>query len=295
MRLGSFFEIEVRVNLFFFVALAAAVFTGFLQKMVLIFLIILLHEAGHCAAARALGVRVERIDILPFGCAARMQSALSYSPLSEAAIALCGPAVNAALALIAVFLQYYAKIGMDFSWFVQANLLIGGFNLLPALPLDGGRALRAFLALKLGVERGTKIIAFSGRAIALGCFALGAYELAYGVFSPNPFLIGVLLGVYSFRTEKTAAYLPIKGMSDNAARLYRKGLLPVRHVAADGTITLGELAGRMLPGRYTMVTVVDGGNGGQLSEGELLSALIKFGPNARLKRALAAKKAGGIQ
>ncbi|MGI6168182.1 MAG: site-2 protease family protein [Christensenellales bacterium] len=294
MRLGTFFDIEVRVNIFFFVALGVALITGYLETLAMIFVVILLHEAGHCIAARALGVKVERMDILPFGCAAKMQSALAYSPLSEAAIALCGPAVNAALALVAVFLQHYVEIGVDLSWFVQVNLLIGGFNLLPALPLDGGRAVRAFLSHRLGVTRGAKIAVYLTRSIALGCLGLGVYELIQGIFLPNPFFIAGLLGVYSFRTEKAAAYLPVKSMSDNAARLYRKGYLPVRHVAVDGSMTLGELAGRMLPGRYTLVTVVDAG-GGLLSEGELVSALIKFGPHARIKRVIAAKAAGGIQ
>jgi Zn-dependent protease len=112
----------------------AAIYVG-------VFLIILLHECGHCIAARRCGVeRIESIILYPIGGAASM--AIPPRAGGEAVIALAGPAVN--VALMGVF-WLIGDCGEILSQIALANVCILLFNLIPAFPMDGGRVLRATL------------------------------------------------------------------------------------------------------------------------------------------------------
>lgn len=103
---------------------------------------LLLHEAAHLAAAHILGIRVESIELMPFGAAVRMENLWRIRAGQLAAVALAGPAMNLAILLSCAALAW-ARVLPD-AWAVlciKANASILLFNLLPALPLDGGRAL----------------------------------------------------------------------------------------------------------------------------------------------------------
>ena len=138
----------------------------------LLFASILAHELGHSVVARARGVPIAGIDLHLFGGVAKM-AAPPRSPSDEIAIALAGPAVSlliggAAIALNAALPQSLLV------WLGGANLMLGLFNLLPALPLDGGRVLRAMLAKRRGLFGGTRVAVTVSRVIAvlLGVAAL---------------------------------------------------------------------------------------------------------------------------
>lgn len=142
---------------------------------VLLFASILAHELGHSVVARARGVPIAGIDLHLFGGVAKM-AAPPRSPSDEIAIALAGPAVSLLLGGAALGLHAALPLSL-LMWLGGANLMLGLFNLLPALPLDGGRVLRALLAKRRGLYRGTKSAVTVSRVIAL---LLGVAALASG-------------------------------------------------------------------------------------------------------------------
>ncbi|MCS7152629.1 MAG: site-2 protease family protein [Bacteroidia bacterium] len=167
---------------------------------------VILHELGHALTAKALGIPTRDITMYPFGGVASV-SRIPDKPLQELAIALAGPLVN--FLLIGVFsvvlilagespewapdVLIYEGEGMPSlkAWLISLSFLNGIlaiFNLLPAFPMDGGRVLRALLAVKLPYIQATRIAALIGQGFAVIFILIGIYQ--------NPFLI--LIGFFVF-------------------------------------------------------------------------------------------------
>jgi stage IV sporulation protein FB len=126
------------------------------------------HEAAHLLAAHALGVSIVSLRLTPFGGAMAMENPYGLSPLRLAIVSAAGPVANALLLLTAGALAHWQMLSPGFALpLMQTNLLLLAFNLLPALPLDGGRIFYALLSLKFKRERALEIGILSGRAVAI--------------------------------------------------------------------------------------------------------------------------------
>jgi len=121
--------------------------------IVAVFTSVLIHEYAHCVVARRRGAVVEDILLLPIGGMSQLEK-MPEGAADELAIAIVGPLTSLGLAVLAVAggLVFGAHLWPPTlfagSWFARMawlNILLGAFNLLPALPMDGGRVLRAAL------------------------------------------------------------------------------------------------------------------------------------------------------
>lgn len=178
-RLGKAFGFPIEINLSFLLLLAFVfvAFGGFAGVVIvcLAFASVLLHELGHALVARRLGVRVSGIELGFFGGAAKMVE-LPRTANHELAIAAAGPAVSLALAGLGLGLGALTHVSL-LSWIGYTNLILAAFNLIPALPMDGGRILRAILTRKMDFVKATDVAVKVARVAAVA-FAL--FGLAYG-------------------------------------------------------------------------------------------------------------------
>ena len=159
----------------------------------LLFILVTLHELGHSFAARMYGVPVEQIVLSPIGGVAQLKR-MPDKPVQELVIAVAGPAVNILMAFLiaALGLAYgldimslttafsgseSATIAALISYIFISNLFLAAFNLIPAFPMDGGRILRALLAMRLNYSKATNIAAMIGRIVAI---LFGIYGLLNG-------------------------------------------------------------------------------------------------------------------
>lgn len=199
-RFGRVAGIELKVHASFalVVALGASQWGGFGLEgalfgavlTLLIFASVTLHELGHSLVALAFGIPVKDITLYPIGGVARL-GARPKTAWQEFLIAIAGPAVNVALVAVLGGLGLWA-FGYDAlfdasmraraetptvvtltAMLVTSNAVLALFNMVPALPMDGGRVLRAMLSGFVGQEKATQASAVIARLVAVGLFALG--------------------------------------------------------------------------------------------------------------------------
>jgi Zn-dependent protease/CBS domain-containing protein len=209
-KLGTFAGIVVNVHATFlllvaWVALAywveahsvAAVLDGIVFTL-LLFVCVVVHEFGHAFAARAYGIRTRDILLLPIGGVSHLER-IPSKPAQEFWVAVAGPATSAAIAVVlfvvavsAAAFQPVPAVGVAEGPMVErlmlVNILLAVFNMLPAFPMDGGRVLRALLAMRFDYAWATHIAAAVGQGLAL---LFGIIGLFY-----NPFLVFIALFVW---------------------------------------------------------------------------------------------------
>ncbi|MEJ2707431.1 MAG: site-2 protease family protein [Anaerolineales bacterium] len=221
IKLFRFKGIEVKVHLTFVLILIWAAYRwssgsgagwqGALFGVVatlLLFAAVTLHEFGHSFQALKYGVKVRDITLMPMGGLARMEE-IPEKPAQELRIALAGPLVNFAIAALLIglgaMLQIRSVISLDelarsigqISWngmlayLTMANLALGIFNLIPAYPMDGGRVLRALLAMRLDYGKATSIAIAVGQGLA---WLLGLWGVMNGNWTLVIIAIFVWLG-----------------------------------------------------------------------------------------------------
>jgi len=189
--------------------LTTAQTVGFSAYMAIIFFCVILHEYGHALAARRYGVKTLDIIISPIGGLARLER-LPKKAFEEFVVAFAGPLVNLVLVLILSLLGYLYW-GLDamisnlpiiteldtpirlFNAVIVLNVILFVFNLVPAFPMDGGRILRALLAVKLGRVRATKIASIIGQVLAVLFIVLAIY---LNVF------IWIFIGLFIFQMAR---------------------------------------------------------------------------------------------
>ncbi|NJL06147.1 MAG: site-2 protease family protein [Chloroflexaceae bacterium] len=214
-----------------------------------LFLCVLLHELGHSLAAQRLGIEVQQIMLLPLGGVALLSRTVTR-PLHELLIALAGPLVNVLLAILIgavlaatgnlLLLGSSAMVqGLNVAltwqtlllWLFEANILLVVFNMIPALPLDGGRVLRSVLAMATNFRRATRIAAVLGQGIAI---ALGLYALLGGNFFLLLIAVFIFLGAGQ---EQAASQAGVVLSSHRVSDAYNKHVL---------TLTIGDRVSNVL-------------------------------------------------
>ncbi len=163
-----------------------------------LFLCVLLHELGHALVARRVGVQMRGITLFIFGGVAEMTQE-PRTPRDEFLIAIGGPIVTIALALLfllAGLAPWIDAVAGVISYLFIVNLVLLGFNAIPAFPLDGGRVLRAALwHLKGSLRRATRISSRIGAGFAVALMVFAVLHLVTGNFIGAMwwFLIGMFL------------------------------------------------------------------------------------------------------
>lgn len=142
---------RIEIHLLTPLLLFFALLYNFGSTLLLTYLIVLIHEMAHVVTALKLGVKPEKIVILPFGVTMQLQSYNIKCPKDEMKIAIAGPISNIIMGLISLGLFRYGLLSLELTqYLVTANCAIALINIVPALPLDGGRILRASLTESFG-------------------------------------------------------------------------------------------------------------------------------------------------
>ena len=209
---------------------------------------VLLHECGHCVMAYAFGARIEGITLSPVGGTAFLRGNEQLTGLQSLLIALSGPLVSTALAALCCFLAGILPLYAEpIRQLACINGLLCLFNLLPALPLDGGRALCA-LAQGKRTERMIQRL-----TVRIGIL-LGGFLIFLGILLPllgqklnlTLLLSGGAVAVGALREKKALPLESMRRVSGRIGLLNRSRVLPVCHFAVMEGVSREEVL-RQLP------------------------------------------------
>lgn len=298
VKIGSIAGTAVRIHITFLLFLIWIFAAGWaaggaeaawdsLLFVVLLFACVLAHEFGHIFTARAFGVATPDVTLLPIGGVARLEH-IPEKPSEEFLVAIAGPLVNVAIAAVLIAVgpthlstQHFAALESPnvsiIDRLAEVNLFLAVFNMIPAFPMDGGRVLRALLAIRLGHVRATEVAATIGQWTA---FALGFLGLFY-----NPMLIFIAIFVY-LAAASEAQVVSLQAMSRDvpvsaAMMTAFATLTPDEHIDA-AVETLLRTSQSEFP-----VIDADQRLVGLLGRGEIIGALRQLGPNAEVGTTMA--------
>lgn len=177
---------------FFLIFFGAGAYYGNLSTIILLWLALLLHEIAHLLFAELFGYRVQEFKLTPLGGCMVIDTLMAVHPVAEFVIAAAGPFANL---LMVGCVQYLVLLGLKNPWldnWGHWNWLLGAINLIPAVPLDGGRLLHALLKKSLPVETGTTVMKTIGRFVAGFMVTLGAVRSLTG----RPGILFILIGIF---------------------------------------------------------------------------------------------------
>ncbi|MHB1134164.1 MAG: site-2 protease family protein [Chloroflexota bacterium] len=298
-RIGSFAGIDVLVHATFlliilWVGLSAwaqdGTFAGVASGIAFILALfgtVVVHEFGHALVARRYGIKTRDITLWPIGGVATLER-MPDKPTQEFWVALAGPVVSGGIALVLfVWLQTTREIvplerltvavGPFLQRLMIANVILAVFNILPAFPMDGGRVLRAFLAMRMDYARATRAAATVGQAMALLFGFVGLVA--------NPFLLFVALFVWIAAAQESAAVQTRSALSGVPV----SSAMTTRFRALGRHDTLRRAVELVLEGAQQDFPVVeDGSVVGVLTRDELLVALGQGGEGATVASAMQA-------
>jgi Zn-dependent protease/CBS domain-containing protein len=246
--------------------------------IVLIFLCVLLHELGHVFAARYYGVPTSDVTLWPFGGIASMER-MPDKPGQELVVALAGPAVNV---VIAAGLLLWLGPRLDPANLTQienpavsmaakvagANIILVLFNMIPAFPMDGGRVLRAVLAMRMGNARATELAATIGQGFAVVFGILGIFY--------NPMLI--IIAVFIFLAASgEAAQAQLRAVAQGT--LVSDAMI-TEFQSLGTNATVNDAADALIRTTQTEFPIVDGSGKlrGVLTRDAMIKALKERGP-----------------
>jgi Zn-dependent protease/CBS domain-containing protein len=244
-----------------------------------LFVSVLLHELGHALVARRQGTPTSEIVLYPFGGVSRLEGL--GSSRQEFWTSLAGPSVNLVIAI-----GIYAGLQATGHWvapekliqgdlnllerLMAANVVLALFNLVPAFPMDGGRVLRALLARRLGMVRGTVVASSIGQALAI---LLGLAGLIMGNF----ILMFIAFFVFISASQEVIVQRSIALMQGQRVR----DAMVTRFETLAHADTLGQAADLLLASSQHDFPVVAGSDVvGLLTRADLVRGLADHGPRA---------------
>lgn len=260
--------------------------------ILLIFACVVAHEFGHILTARNFGVKTPEVTLLPIGGVANMER-IPEDPWQELLIAIAGPMVNVVIAGLLIVVGGFAvadlkSIDLEKASLVQrlafVNISLVVFNMIPAFPMDGGRVLRALLAMRLGPQRATEIAAKLGQLFAFLFVAAGMFL--------SPMLIFIGLFIYIAAVSELQA---------SALRWFAHGLTvsegmerTVRSLSAKAL--LSEAVEALLASSQRAFPVVDAMKMpvGLFDRDDLLRGLKEKGPDASVSEVMRKPAVTGV-
>ncbi len=233
--------------------------TGLAPALIAVILSILLHEAAHALAARAAGVMVKELLLTPFGGALRIEGLWGYRPMQVVLVALAGPVMSLLVMTATAALAYTGVVppAAAGDW-VRVNFALAAFNLLPALPLDGGSVLAAALSARMSAAKALKVGVALGQALGGALLLLAAWQFAAARKVNLTIVLCALYLLMSGPSERCAADgAALLSLLGRREELQSEGMMPLDWLAAGRDVRCEDALRRLRARRVHRIAVYD--------------------------------------
>lgn len=290
MKLSISFGIgrfRVEVSYLILVFLLAAMITKTAGSYLLTFLFIIIHEAAHIITALLSGAGVYNIRFLPVGLNAVIDDGVC-SRRQRVAIYSAGPFMSFLLAVIfSIIIIVLESNSPVLKMGAYINFYLCGFNLLPILPLDGGKLAMELLSARLGVFKAGKGLHFLTVILSISIILTGIISFCNTGKNISLLIIGLyILFCIKVNREETA-FMNIKNFIFRKTRVMRKGIYPVREIVVLKSVKLSEVIKAMdYVDRFHIINVLDDDFKviKVMTEQEVLDAIIGSTPDTTFEK-----------
>lgn len=232
-------------------AVVLAWLCGSLHTFLITYISLLLHEGVHLFCIFRKKILIRKITLEPFGICMQTEQQLPES----LGVYLFAPLWN--LALAGGIWLWHQKIPLPYGgdWFF-ANLLLGIFNLMPCLPMDGGRALQLYLSRKKGTDFAQKQLQMLSLSLASFLIAAGLWLMWYTKYNISLIVIGIFL-LYTALSHNPQTHE--NNILNRFNRSDPENTLPVCYLAADRNCPARKVIQKFRGDRYYIVNVLQNG------------------------------------
>ncbi len=273
---------DLYVSLWTGVLLLFCALVGSFRWLMLSYAVLAVHELAHYVVAKRLKIACRGLVIQPFGVTLRLMDNRVSEPFYEVILCAAGPLAN--LSAAACLYLTCDLANADVHYLFVSNLSIAAVNLLPILPLDGGRILKAYLTARLGLVRALKIT-----QTVTWFFVLFVGLCALCMLWNNRFNVSLMVLVsfllFNMSAEKQSnAYLVMRQTAEYKQKLSAQKIMYVRNLAAQTDTPAAQVVARFSYDKYHIVHLFDAKQHpvGHLTETQILDALICGGGKMRL-------------
>jgi stage IV sporulation protein FB len=283
MEVARFKGLSIKVHPTFLIVLVAYGALGLITQAFLIFLLVIGHEFAHLLTAKAYNVRVIGLEIFPFGGAAYCEDLFEGRKVEETIMALAGPVFNIVLLFAAQALRWegiwMSSVSEDF---VRFNFWLAAFNLIPVLPLDGGRIVRAQFSEAFGFVPITKALARGGQIFGIILVLWGLTMAEKGNAMDGILTLFILAGFFwlSGKKEISAARITfLRQITRKKEELLRKGLMKSKAITVTSDTPLVRIVEELTPDRYALINIPkeDFGLERTLTETQVVEGMLRNG------------------
>ncbi len=253
----NFTGTEIRISATVLIMPALMLIAGLFREYTVILFSMLLHESGHIAAAGICGIRTDALNVSVLGFSAEIPIS-SCSKKELIFIYSAGPSLNLIIFIAVSMLGYILPCAQGYLELVSvSNLFMGLFNLLPVIPLDGGRLIYELLSGGIGSRAAGRTVRLLAWIISSLMIAAGVYQLLITTFNISLVVIGLYIMIAMRTARLESALMSIREIIYRRSRLVRRGIYPARDLVAMRDTLLRESLKSMDFDRFHIVYVLD--------------------------------------
>ncbi|MBQ7096445.1 MAG: M50 family metallopeptidase [Clostridia bacterium] len=270
------------INIWLIPVVIFSVLENYFSLYICTFSIALLHESAHIVCAKTMGIKISHITLFPFGVSASLSRGYIKSSEKEFLIAFSGPLSN-------IILFWIFRLSAKFfplpilGYCADVNLAMCAVNLLPSLPLDGGRMLKSILTSKFGILRSYNFMLKLSRVLI---FAIGAVALLLLIATSFNFSL-ILISVFLFQNlshEQTLlSHIALREILENNEKINAREFFPTKNFCVKETSRISSILRYLSYDYFIVLHILD--KNSQIvrtaTETELLTHLTKNGIRAR--------------
>ena len=247
----------VEIDPLFFLTILIMYFSNFYLKYLVIFTSLAIHELAHVLTAVLQKGKFKTLRIFPVGLNAEIdtgETGLKAALFTD----ISGPLINILIFAAGFILDsYYLKLPDDIHFIIYVNISLGVFNMIPVIPLDGGRILQRLLESHIGFYRANKYTRRISAGILILLAVIGVFQFVGSMHNYSLVLLGGYMYYYLKHEGTEVSLMNIKNLVYKRSRFLKKGIYPGRELVVLKSIKLSEIIRNMDFDRFHLIYVLD--------------------------------------